>query len=462
MRLSAYDGAVRIILPDRGWADGRASRICAPSSHTVAACASSNSRQVSQRALPRFIPAAVATLALLPAGAASAQSGNQIFTFSGFGTAGVVHSSAHEADFTSTIFKPNGAGYTHNWSAYVDSRLGLQMSAQATSKLSAVVQIISEQRYDYSYTPAIEWANLKYQITPELSVRAGRIVLPTFADSDIRKVGYAIPWVRPPGEVYGLLPITNSDGADISYHLTWGDFTDTAQAQFGTNDATLPEAIGGATHSRDVWGLSDTAEYAHFTLHLDYQALHLTVPRNEGLFDAFRELGPQGAVIADLYSPDDKPLITQNIGISYDVGRWFADAELGHAATNFFTGEDTGWYVSAGYRYGQLTPYLMYAERRAAGVELRGVDLSTVPASLMGTAAGLNAALNALLTAAAGAQGTLSMGGRWDFYQNVDLKVQFDHTRLAPGSVGLLINGQPDFRLGSTVSVITATVDFVF
>ena len=102
------------------------------------------------------------------------------FVFSGFGTLGVVHSSEDQADFTSTFFKPNGAGYSHAWSGAVDSLLAVQVVAKPTAKLSAVVQVISEQRYDGTYWPHVEWANVKYQFTPDFSVRVGRTVLPAF------------------------------------------------------------------------------------------------------------------------------------------------------------------------------------------------------------------------------------------------------------------------------------------
>jgi hypothetical protein len=50
------------------------------------------------------------------------------YSFAGFGTLGVTHSSEHEADFSSTILKPTGAGFSRNWSADIDSRLGVQGS----------------------------------------------------------------------------------------------------------------------------------------------------------------------------------------------------------------------------------------------------------------------------------------------------------------------------------------------
>lgn len=103
--------------------------------------------------------------------------GASMFSFSGFGTLGAVHSNEDHADFTS-VLKPNGAGYTHRWSTDVDSRIAGQINARFTSRLSAMVQVISEQLADNTYRPHVEWANLKYQPTPQISFRAGRIVLP--------------------------------------------------------------------------------------------------------------------------------------------------------------------------------------------------------------------------------------------------------------------------------------------
>jgi hypothetical protein len=157
------------------------------------------------------------------------------FAFNGFGTAGVVHSSEDKADFTANDFEPNGAGYSRSWSAGIDSLIGGQVSATLGPKLSAVLQLIVQQNYNNTYWPHVEWANIKYLFTPDFSVRMGRIVIPTFMDSDSREVGYSNPWVRPPTEVYSANPITSVDGLDASYRLHLGGVTNTLQATYGRN-----------------------------------------------------------------------------------------------------------------------------------------------------------------------------------------------------------------------------------
>lgn len=394
--------------------------------------------------------------------AASAHADNQnsgIFSFSGFGSAGLVHSSEKQADFTSSLFKPNGAGYSHNWSADVDSLLGAQVTAQFTPRLSAVLQVISEQNYNNSYRPHVEWANVQYQVTSDFSVRVGRTVLPTFLFSGSRKVAYTYPWVRPPLAVYRLVPVTASDGLDVSYRLHVGDFTHTIQANYGRAQQSLPH--GGVVDARRAWGITYTAEYHAATLHLAYQRPHLAIDGVQPLFNAFRQFGPEGVALADKYGRNGQPLAITAIGLSYDPGQWFATAEWGRAKSRSFLGDNTGWYVSGGYRFGRFTPYLTYARARTNNLSDPGLNLSTLPPFLIGPAAGLNAALNSLLREK-NVQNTLSVGGRWEVARNVAFKLQYDHTHIGAGSTGGLINLQPGFRTGGRVNVISAKFDFVF
>ena len=73
---------------------------------------------------------------------------------------------------------------------------------------------------------------------------------------------------------------------------------------------------------------------------------------------------------------------------------------------------------------------------------------------------GLNTELNSILGSIA-VQKTISVGARWDFLKNVDLKLQYDRTRLGAGSPGTLINLQPDFRPGVGVNLFSIAIDFV-
>ena len=247
------------------------------------------------------------------AGADSEDAVASMFSFSGFGTLGVVHSSEDQADFSANIFQANGAGYTRQWSPDVDSRIGAQVVATVSAKLSAVLQIVSEQNFDGTYWPHVEWANIQYHFTPDFSVRLGRSILPGFLFSDTRLVGYTYPWVRPPVELYSLIPVDANDGIDILYHLQVGDLVDRIQGNFGYSNSQVPNNRG-TSRGRNSWGFTNTAEYGPVTLLLSFQASHLTDTASDPFFDAFRQFGPQGIAIANQYDNDDKLIEIEDVG----------------------------------------------------------------------------------------------------------------------------------------------------
>jgi hypothetical protein len=392
--------------------------------------------------------------------AASVDASPSIFSFSAFGTLGVVHSSEDRADFTASSLAPDGAGSSEAWSPDVDSRLGAQVTARFTPQLSAMLQVISEQRYNDTYVPHVEWANITYQPTPELSLRIGRIVLPTFLISDSRKVAYANPWVRPPVEVYNLSPIFDSDGAYVSYKVHLGELVNTAVGTYGQTSFGYPQ--GGRFTVKRLRVIADTVEYGPTTLHVAYQASSYTYNTADPLFDAFRQFGPQGIALADKYNLDDKRAQVITAGALYDPGNWFVTGEWGQRSLHSAAGEAIAWYLSGGYRVAKFTPYVTYSRAKPdSNTTDPGLSLSGLPPNIAGVAAGLNAALNSLLGTLA-SQKTISVGARWDVIKNVDVKLQYDRINLGADSAGTLMNLQPDFQRGGTVNVASLAIDFVW
>jgi len=412
--------------------------------------------------LPRLT---VLALAVVPAmgyraNAAEVDLYGATVSLNGFGTLGVVHSSNDKADFTATEFEPNGAGSSRSWSASVDSLIGAQLAATLTPKLSAVVQLIAQQNYDDTYWPHVEWANIKYQVTPDFDLRAGRVVMPTFLASDSRNVGYGHPWVRQPTELYSLNPITTLDGADTAYRLHPGPVTNTLQAAYGRN-LSFRFPAENTVDARYAWGVFDSVEYGAALLRLGY--LDSTIRLNSGaaLFNALRQFGPQGSAIAANYQVVDKPITIETLGASYDPGHWFAMGEWLRSRSESFLGVSTGWYIGGGYRMGAFTPFLMHSQVTERISSSPGLSASSLPADLAPAVAALNAGLNALL-ASRPIQFSSTVGVRWDFIKDVDLKLQWDRLDLGAGSAGTLSNVQPGFQPGSRLYLLSAAVDFVF
>lgn len=420
---------------------------------------------------PRLPPPSLPVLALaallMAAGAAHAADDAQavapsapVWTFSGFGSLGAARSDYDQADFTSTILKGEGTGATHKWNGNLDSRLGGQLGVSIGKKWSAVVQVGVEQRYDLSYKPLVEWANIKYQITPDLSVRAGRIALPIFLAADYRKIGYAYPWVRTPIEVYGGVPITNSDGVDAAYRWQQAGVKHTTQVFYGKTNVYLTETT--SFKARNLAGITHTAERGAATLRVSAFTAVLNVNVVRPLFDGFRQFGPAGIAIADKYDVVDKRFTGYAIGASYDPGKYFVMAEAAQRNGRSFLAKSVGMYASAGYRSGEFTPYVSYSMSEAKSPNSHpGLPLAGLPRRQAFVAGQLNGGLDKLLKTIS-SQTSMAVGVRWDFRPDMAVKLQYDRATPRNGSRGSLINLEPGFQSGRTVHVTSAVLDFVF
>lgn len=404
---------------------------------------------------------ALALAAALAAGAAQAsEQDGPTWTFGGFGTVGVTHSDYDQADYTSSILKGNGAGATDTWSPNLDTRLGAQLGVTFNKKWSAVVQVVSEQRYSGSYKPAVEWVNVKYQATPDLSLRVGRIALPIFLAADYRKAGYAIPWVRTPVEVYGGVPISNNDGADMVYRWQTGDIKHVTQAFVGKTHIHLTDT----THvgAKSIFGLTHTVEHGPLTLRASAFRATLNTNILRELFDGFRQFGPQGVAIANKYDVIDKRMDGLAVGLNYDPGQWFLTAEGGTVDGHSFLGRSRGLFASAGYRYRSFTPYLTYSRTDARSPTTDpGLSTAGLPPAYAYVAMQLNAGLAETLKTRA-SQTSVSAGMRWDFRSDMAFKVQYDRVMTRDGTRGTLINLEPGFKSGTPVHVTSAVLDVVF
>ena len=420
-------------------------------------------------ALPRLtvplrrLPQATAlACALLAGGAVQADDGRAgpSWSFGGYGSIGLVHADTSQADFTSSILKPNGAGYTSRTSAKVDSRLGAQATVTLDRQWSAVLQMVVEQRMDDSFRPHVEWANINYQVTPDLSVRVGRIAVPMFLAADYRKVGYANTAVRMPVEIYNQVPVTSSDGIDLNYRWQTGQLKHHTQLFYGHHNASLLDGIHMTVNG--IKGLSYSAEHGAATIRLSALTARLHINLGADLFAAYRQFGPAGAAVAGQYDTADKPIGAISIGASYDPGSWYVMSEAGRMNGHSLLGKTVSAYASAGYRAGDFTPYLSYARIRAGvPTTVAGLAPEAVPAPLAPTVAALNMGLNQYLSTIP-VQSTIAAGLRWDGMDNAALKLQWERVRPSAGSRGSLINQQSAFRSGHSIHVVSAVVDFVF
>jgi len=355
------------------------------------------------------IGAAVFALAAIPARGAPAI--DEYVTFSGFGTLSEAHSDYRLADFTGTITAPDGVGYTRSWSPALDSDLGVQANITLTDALSGVVQVLSRDDVDGNFKPALEWANLKYEVTSDLSLRLGRIILPTYDRSDTQNVGYTLPWVRVPAEITYTGSATYADGVDALYRVKTGAVTQSLQLQWGTATEDLP-GLAFTSNRAHVMLFEDTLQYGAARLHLAYEKCDT--------------LG---------FPPSRLDLV--DAGFTYDPGAWFVTAAGNHTQDTYF-GDFISGYVSGGIRVGRFTPYTLYSSTHAQSVGSSGLR-------------------------SLGDQHTVAAGLRWDFAENLDFKLQGEQVTIDtlddPAAFSRL---QPGVHIGDKANVLSLALDFVF
>ncbi len=346
----------------------------------------------------------------------SAVTDQTMFEFGSYGTVGATHASLNSADFALDAPMPTGAGRSGYLSPSNNTLIAAHVNATFTPDLTAIFQVISEYNANGNYRPEVEWANVKYAFTPDLDIKVGRFALPTFMDSENHDVGYSFVWVHTPFELYQQMPTMSVDGVNAIYHFSMGEAENTVKLIAGQNTT---ETAAGIVNSKNMRGIFDNLDFGQATFHLGYQT------RDTSTQSELAGLNGVWVAASDLTA-----------GLSYDPGSWFFKSEWLQDRTQYKT---NAMYASVGYRIDRFTPYLMHSQSSAASAYDNALPYLNM------------------------AQKSNSVGVRWDFMKNFDLKMQYLHITLGNNSTGYLVNIPDNVSLsGKTFHVISAVVDFVF
>ncbi|MEJ5999022.1 hypothetical protein [Paucibacter soli] len=350
--------------------------------------------------------------------------------------------------------QPRGAD--KSWSGEVDSKVGVQGTFKANAMFSGTVQLLSKQNGDGNFTPGVEWAFAKAQLMPALALRVGRMGGPFFAVSDFRDVGYANTWLRPPQDVYGQVPVSHFDGADVILQTSIGSATLSTQLFGGqskavvqSTDVDLKKLVGfNATLDMDG-GISLRVGHLQGKLTVHNAALN-------GLVATMRSVPVPGwSAVADQLDPNNKKATFSGIGASVDEGNWIANFEYTMRRTDTYVPDTDGWYVTLGHRFGKFTPYATVSQLKQKSGNVDNNAPAPTP-----QLAGLKGAVAATLSGQTRNQKTMAVGLRWDAYRNLAVKGQFE--RIKPNGNGLFVQTQPGFGTGASVNVYSLAVDMVF
>jgi hypothetical protein len=366
------------------------------------------------------------------------------FSLQGFGTLGLARTSTNDVEFVRDLSQSRGV--RKEWSALIDSVLGLQAAWRVSPQLETVVQATSRYRYDKTFTPDIAWAYLKYDPIPNLSLRAGRLGTEFFMAADSRWVGYSFLTVRPPGDYFWYLPFYSIHGADAAIAVPIGENVVRAKVFYGHADGRVPLA----NEQWDIAGspmLGGYLEYQHGPWQVRASYANIAFKNDLPLAPVLRQvtgasLSPQDAAFL---ATRDTRTHYYSLGLVYDQGPWQGQLMLNHIEQGSKALESSdGGYALVGYRVGEVTPFLGYSWVLSKS---HGIAPSTVAAYVMQDSRA--------------DQQTTFVGMRWDVVRNVAVKAQWDGIR---GEASSLFPYRQDNRArwDGEMNVFSVTLDFVF
>lgn len=276
------------------------------------------------------------------------------------------------------------------WSLKQESLAGLQLRYQFNDKLSATAQAVT--RASENMKVDVDWAYLSYDVTPDTTVHAGRRRLPIYAFSDSVYIGYTLPWIRVPQDIYGW-EVGAFNGVTVTHRKSVGDWALTGSLFAGQESTKknleMQRIYYGGARVDDAWK----------------HILGANLDVSNDIFGV-RLIYMQNSIDVTSYPPGDdpQPVIgtrqrVMGVSASVDYDNFLLRGEANTFMRPSQDYRSKSWTVSVGYKIGNFTPlvgYSNYTEKLTAGYSALQID---------------NTRFAAL---------------RWDFRKNMDVKVQWD------------------------------------
>ena len=410
----------------------------------------------------RYFSASACSFALLsvplPGMAQEEPALSSALTLRGFGTLGLARSTSGQAEFARDLLQPRGV--SDHWSGKIDSNVGLQANFLASNTLEAVVQAVSRYNYRGNFAPELTEVLLKYDPSPYLSLRAGRVGTDFFMHGDSRLIGYSQLVARPNIDFFSSLAVSYLDGVDVQLTTPLGEGLLRGKGYYGFLGEKLPFADGylnlrgsraaGAYLDFQTGGWQWRGGMARINFKhsmpdpvVDFQAV-LRASGPPSAQKAADDLELQGTY-ARYYSA----------GVAYDHGPFMAQlmlSRLGYESKGI-QDQDSGMFL-AGYRIGEFKPFIGYSQIRSHAAHVSSGMTNT------GSGEAINAALASVLAESHAHQKTYTAGVRWDVRRDMALKFQADLIRGHSDSIYTF--REETARWNGKTNVFTITMDFVF
>lgn len=341
---------------------------------------------------------------------------------SGFGTLGVLRHDGEGVKFRRDISQGSGIG-AEQFSLKADSMLGVQVDARLSKQFDVAVQAVSRQNWEGNYRPDIAMAYLKFKPSEDATIRAGRLILESYLQGDSAEIGYANLMVRQPIIFYPR----NVDGMDAEIRRSMGGGVLRIKGAAGWTHGWLmgtgapyntagSKSVGaGVEYTREGW----VGRY-YMSRMVNHDETDELKP--DALLPTALGFAPNGRAIMERLSMKNREFNLRTLALAYDSGPLQAVVSHSIVASPHWS-DWRIFYASAGYRFGQVTPYVSYASQHAS----RNIIATGLP-----NGAGFDALNRGAAMAQAGVfsnQIDFALGARYDLILNMAIKLQADHIR---------------------------------
>ena len=326
----------------------------------------------------------------------------------------------------------NDAGYddaTEESDLQTLSLFGLQGTFTLGRNTDAVLQLVSRGNEDWD--TELEWGYLRHQFRTGTEVRAGKMRLPLFMESETLEIGYGQPWARPPEAVYDPVPVRSYLGGDLAHTFNF-DSSSLETRAFAGHLQDDADSLGQVI---DVELRNLTGVTANWTNYLwTFRGVYARAEASVGSVGGPVNLG------------QDEKAEFMGLGLSYDDGTWLLMSELTRIEVDGNFQDTDSAYITLGRRINEITPYITASWIESQdNYERDGVLLPG------------GAPLDVLDVR----RQAYSLGFRWDLVSSVAMKFDWTHARGFGKTTGGLIGNQLGGGYDST-DVYTVRLDAAF
>lgn len=363
-----------------------------------------------------------------------------------FGTIGGVYNTNSDYIFRKDAKQANGS--SNDFYYYTDTLVGIQPTLILNDSFSLISQaIIQKDEYDELKTK-IDSGYLKYDSGNNYSIKAGRIRIPYYKNSDNNNIGYSKLTIREPIEVYGQVPFSAYDGIELTYSNIIDKYFYTIQANYGKESFSTPmHSLNQKTNTviNDISAINFSFGTDEIESRLTYMrgVSTTTSPYLDNVFKYVRVVDSNE--LADEYEFKNKRSEYLSLGFFVDKDNFILSSEYGQRRAKSFYADASGYYMTLGYRFDNITPYISYAKIK--------MDQKTSNTGSL--------TLDKLMKVQNIAQSSNTVGFKYYINKNLDFKLEYQ--RIKPKGIygGFYLDPTNEYP-NSTLNVFSFAINFVF